>query len=132
MEFPKADPAYVLLYDAAFPEDPRAQKRKMFGCPCGFANDHMFSGVFAASIFVRLDEGRRAETGWPSFAPMGDRPMREYVVVPPDVAKDRKKLQKILAEGMKYALGLPPKKKPKKSTAPAAKPTPSRSVKKKR
>ena len=68
---------------------PGAQVRKMFGYPAGFVNGQMFTGIFASDWFVRLPDAERDElaaAGGTPFAPMPGRPMREYLVLPPDTA----------------------------------------------
>ncbi len=51
----------------------------------------MFTGIFASSWFVRLPDDERAElaaAGGTPFEPMPGRPMREYMVMPPETAAD--------------------------------------------
>jgi hypothetical protein len=47
----------------------------------------VFAGTFGTHVFARLDEPSRAELlalpGAAVFAPMKDRPMKEYVQLPP-------------------------------------------------
>ena len=41
-----ARPAVVAAYEAALPDDPRVERKKMFGMPCAFVNRQMFFGTF--------------------------------------------------------------------------------------
>jgi TfoX/Sxy family transcriptional regulator of competence genes len=114
MQFKKPNPALVELFQRLLPETGGAG-RTMFGCPCGFLGGNMFMGLFADQLFLRLAEPDRAkllaEEGAAPFDPMGGRPMREYVVVPPawlegDADDD---LRWWIAKSVRYAKTLPPK-----------------------
>jgi hypothetical protein len=78
-------PALVELFEKLLPET-GGERRRMFGCPCGFIRGNMFTGLFEDKLFVRLAPADHAallaEEGAEPFDPMGGRPMREYVVVP--------------------------------------------------
>jgi len=39
----------IALFYAALPEDPRVERRKMFGYPCAFVGGNLFSGLHADS-----------------------------------------------------------------------------------
>ena len=93
---------------------PGAQVRKMFGYPAGFVNGQMFTGIFASSWFVRLPDAERDElaaAGGTPFAPMPGRPMREYLVLPPETAADPAAAEPWLDRALAYVEQLPPKKK---------------------
>jgi TfoX/Sxy family transcriptional regulator of competence genes len=91
-----------------------ATVRKMFGYPAGFANGHMFTGIFASSWFVRLPDGSRTElasAGGTEFAPMPGRPMREYLVLPDALAADADAAMPWVMRALEYTQQLPPKAK---------------------
>ena len=93
---------------------PGAQVRKMFGYPAGFANGHMFTGLFADDWFVRLPDDGRAElaaTGGTTFEPMPGRPMREYIVMPPHIAEHARSAEPWVSRALDHVLGMPPKVK---------------------
>ena len=93
---------------------PGAQVRKMFGYPAGFVNGQLFTGLFAASWFVRLPDDERGElaaAGGTPFAPMPGRPMREYLVMPAAIAGDPTAVEPWLGRALAYVEQLPPKKK---------------------
>lgn len=79
----KPTPAALSAFDAAFPQDTRALRKKMFGMPAGFVNGNMFLGVFADGVVFRLPEPRiralSAEAGVAHFEPMPGRPWKEYI-----------------------------------------------------
>lgn len=114
VKFEKSPPWLVELFGDALAATP-GERRQMFGYPCGFLNGQLFCGLFASSMFVRLGEGDRAELlateGARVFDPMGGRPMREYVVVPPALLDDAEALRKWLSRAAVYASALPPRKK---------------------
>jgi len=111
MPWQKPSPDLVDRYLAALSEDPRVERRRMFGLPCAFTGGNMFSGVHEAHVIVRLSESRRADviaSGGAPFTPMG-RPMKEYVVLPDDATADRARLAPWLVEALDHTATLPPK-----------------------
>jgi TfoX/Sxy family transcriptional regulator of competence genes len=88
----------------------------MFGCPIAVVNGNMFAGVHSNEINVRLAEADRARClaenrGARIFSPMKGMEMKEYVVLPPQVANDGRKLAGWIKKGFEFASSLPPKKK---------------------
>lgn len=128
----KSPSALIEFFDKALPDDPRVERRRMFGYPCAFVNGQLFTGLHQDSMIVRLGEAERAEllreAGAAIFEPMAGRAMREYVVLPPDMTARSAKAW--VARGLAYAAALPAKKKPAKKTtvkkAPAKKPSPAK------
>jgi TfoX/Sxy family transcriptional regulator of competence genes len=94
---------------------PPATPRKMFGFPAAFVNGNMFMGLHQEDMVLRLPEDARTEllktSGARIFEPMPGRPMREYVVVPPALLKDRGKLTAWARKALEYGSSLPPKSK---------------------
>jgi TfoX/Sxy family transcriptional regulator of competence genes len=121
----KAPPSMVTLFDEVLPRAPEVERRKMFGYPAGFANGHMFMGLFQEYLVLRLDTAdREAFLKLPEaeqFEPMPGRPMREYVVVTPSLTEEVDELRPWIKRSLRFVLSLPPKEaKPK--TAKATKP----------
>jgi len=119
MSMPRADADTRVYFDSVLPDSPEILVRPMFGNLAGFVNGNMFTGIFGATVFVRLPETDRDELlkleGAAPFEPMAGRPMREYVVLPeawrqnPDHARDW------LTRSFNWAATLPVKEpKPKK------------------
>ena len=50
MKMDKSSPALEQTFADAFPDDPRAERRKMFGYAAGFVNGKHFGGLFADQI----------------------------------------------------------------------------------
>jgi TfoX/Sxy family transcriptional regulator of competence genes len=119
----KISPEQAARFEAALPDEPSLERRSMFGCPIAVVNGNMFTGVHSDEINVRLAEADRARfladyKGARIFSPMKGMEMKEYVVVPPSVAKDSKLLASWIRKGFEFASSLPPKKsKPKKVKA---------------
>ncbi|MBI4493066.1 MAG: TfoX/Sxy family protein [Chloroflexi bacterium] len=113
MKWEKAPESLVQTFDAALPEDARVERRKMFGYPCAFVGGNMFAGLHEARLIVRLPEEARetllALEGACSFEPMAGRPMREYVVVPPQVVADPAALREWVGQAFTYGSTLAPK-----------------------
>jgi TfoX/Sxy family transcriptional regulator of competence genes len=109
----KSPPELVATFDAAIKGKPDIERRQMFGYPCAFLNRNMLTGLFQDRMIVRLSEADRAkaigELGAQPFAP-GGRPMREYVVLPPDIVADGRKLGSWLKRAIAYVETLPAKK----------------------
>jgi TfoX/Sxy family transcriptional regulator of competence genes len=113
-EWEKAPAELAERFTAAVTGMPGAQVRKMFGYPAGFANGHLFTGLFASSWFVRLPDDQRAElaaAGGTPFEPMPGRPMRDYLVLPPELAGDADAVEPWVARALAHAQQFPPKVK---------------------
>ncbi len=65
-----------------------AQKTKMFGMPSLKSDGKAFAGFFRDAMIFKLGELARSEalalSGAKHFDPMGGRPMKEWVEVPPE------------------------------------------------
>ncbi len=113
----KSPPALIARFDAALTVDGRIERRQMFGFPCAFLNGNMLTGLFQDGMTVRLSEADRTKAmagpGATIFEPMKGRPMREYVVLPPAIVADSRKLRAWLRRAITHVDTLPPKK-PKK------------------
>jgi len=56
----KSPPALVDAFAAALPDDPRVERRSMFGYPAAFANGQLFTGLHQSDLMVRLGDTDRA------------------------------------------------------------------------
>jgi len=117
MKWKPAPQALVDRFSEIVPDDPRIERRKMFGYPCAFAGGNMFMGLFQDQLILRLGAADRAEMvsreGALPFQPMG-RPMREYVSVPPALIADDGRIGAWIKRSFAWAASLPgkaPKKK---------------------
>lgn len=125
MAWRKSPSELVEAFQRALPDDPRAERRTMFGYPCSFVNGNMYTGLHQESMVVRLPPEAREELlkvpGAAPFIPMPGRPMKEYVAVPPAMLQKPKDLKAWVARAFEYAASLPakePKKKAAKKTVP--------------
>jgi len=125
MAWEKSSPQLIESFDAALPDDPRVERRQMFGFPCAFVQGQMFCGLFQQELHVRLGGTEHARAlalpGARVFSPMTGRPMREYVSLPPAVVGKPKELKAWLALGLEFAAALPPKPAKKAVKKKAAK-----------
>ena len=124
MKWRPSPPDLLETFDEVAPPPP-VVRRKMFGYPAAFVNGNMFLGLFQDQMIVRLPEQAREDLirkGGALFEPMPGRPMREYVVVPPELLGDSKGLSSWVAKALAYGRELPPKDAKKKSGKSA--PTP--------
>jgi TfoX/Sxy family transcriptional regulator of competence genes len=106
-------------FEEAFPDDPRAERRKMFGFPSGVVNGNMFGGLFEQFVVLRLAQPDLQtivdEYGARPFEPMG-RPMKGYVTVPPSIVDEPQRLREWVQRAFEFSASLPPKeKKPPKA-----------------
>ena len=89
--------------------------KPMFGYPCYWTGGNMFFATHQDYMILRLSEEDRAAflaiSGAHQFEPMAGRPMREYVVVPPELVDDRGALQDWVRKAYGYTTSLPPKEK---------------------
>jgi TfoX/Sxy family transcriptional regulator of competence genes len=109
----KATEEMVALFDSVVPAHPAVARRKMFGYPAGFANGHLFMGLFEDRLFLRLGEPER-ETFLGTFAatlfePMPGRAMRDYVIAPRQVLEKPDVLRRWCGRALDHALSLPAK-----------------------
>jgi TfoX/Sxy family transcriptional regulator of competence genes len=121
----KSPPELEQTFEAAFPADPRAQRKKMFGFSAGFVNGNMFGGLFEDQVVLRLSPADRQtlsdEHGAEPFMPMG-RPMTGYLLVPASVLSEPDRLRDWVARAFAFAAALPAKApKPRAATAPKPK-----------
>jgi TfoX/Sxy family transcriptional regulator of competence genes len=109
----KSPESLVQLFDRVVRNDPAVERRKMFGYPCAFVNGNMFTGLFGKEMFVRLAAEERlsliGEQGAEPFEPMPGRPMKDYVVVPPDLMTREAAVIKLVARSLTFAMSLAPK-----------------------
>ena len=110
-------PTQVALdaFDAAFPSDERAERKKMFGMPAGFVNGNMFFGVFGNGLVLRLPADRRAALrevdGVGAFEPIEGRPWKEYVHVDATTWGGATETADWAVEAIAHTAKMPPKKK---------------------
>ena len=113
MKLRKSPEELVAMFDEAMPGPPAA-KRKMFGFPAGFVNGNMFMGLFEDRMILRLPPALREELiqihGGKPFAPMAGRVMKEYVVLPEALIRDREQLSSWVGKALVYGESLEPKK----------------------
>lgn len=111
----KPTPAALDAFEAAFPDDPTAARRKMFGMPAGFANGNMFFGEFYDGVVQRLPQHRREalleSEGVSPFEPMQNRPWKAYVHVSAVRWARRAELTGWVREALEHTAQMPPKKK---------------------
>jgi TfoX/Sxy family transcriptional regulator of competence genes len=124
MKMQKSHPELEKVFEEVFPDDPRAERRKMFGFPSGVVNGNMFGGLFEQYVVLRLgaDDLQVIVTdyGAQRFEPMG-RPMTGFVTVPSAIVEEPQRLREWLQRAFEYAAALPPKeKKPPKARKTAA------------
>jgi hypothetical protein len=118
MKWKKANSEKMALFDSLLPDNPRLEKRKLFGYPCAFTNGNMFCGMHGDHIVVRLPQARRDELvkkGWTQNEPTLGYIMKEYLVIPETALKEKKTARAVLAESFEYVFKLAPKKRIGKS-----------------
>jgi hypothetical protein len=54
MAWMKTPRGLVDLFDESMPDDPRLERRRMFGCPCVFVNGNMCAGLIEDRMIARL------------------------------------------------------------------------------
>jgi hypothetical protein len=112
----EASPTAIAAYEAALPDDPGIERKKMFGCPCAFVNRQMFFGTFDDSLVARVGPDRVEELvgkpGITGFTPTeGKAAWRDYVRLD---GSDPALSKALAAEALEWAAKLPAKAKPPK------------------
>src|SRR5258708_17944799 len=114
MKMQNSPPELESIFEAAFPDDPRAERRKMFGFPSGVVNGNMFGGLFEQYVILRLGAADLKlivnDYGAQPFEPMG-RPMKGYVTVPPAIVGEPQRLREWVQRAFEFGATLPPKEK---------------------
>lgn len=127
MTWRKSPEQLVETFLAALPDDPRIERRKMFGYPCAFVNGNMFTGLHQENLIVRLgEEDRRTlveKEGAHIFAPFPGRLMKEYVSLPEELITTPRTLQAWLRLSLEHTASLPPKGAKKAASSGTAKKT---------
>ncbi len=119
--------ATIAAYESALPDDPRIERKKMFGSPCAFVNRQMFFGTFETSIVARIGPARVAtmagQPGMRVFTPSEGKVWSDYLQLDP--AADPQVLTDLASESLSWAAALPQnmkwsKRKGKRVKIPAA------------
>src|SRR5205809_416476 len=107
----KSPPELEARFAKLVPEDPRVERRRMFGYPSAFAGGNLFMGLFQDRMFLRLGDDARGEIlklpGASLFEPMAGRPMRSYVVLPEALLEDNTAMRGWIARSLHHAATLP-------------------------
>jgi hypothetical protein len=111
-KFAKSPPELVDRFDDLAALVPDASRRQMFGYPTCVLAGNMFMGLHEDRLILRLSEEDRRSLidghGARIFEPMPGRPMKEYVVVPPELVHDDA-VGEWVARAHVHARSLPPK-----------------------
>ncbi len=108
----KSPETLVATFGEVVPDDPRVERRQMFGYPCAFVNGNMFMGLHQENLLVRLPDAERAallDEGGAVFEPLPGRPMREYVTLPAGLLAVPAAIRPWAERALDYAAALPPK-----------------------
>ena len=113
--FEKSPAALIEMFNETMAGFPQVTLRRTFGYPCAYINGHMAVGLFADTFFLRLSPMDEAEflklEDATSFAPMVNRPMKGYVIVPYKILGDIQQLGNWIARSLEFVSILPPKEK---------------------
>jgi TfoX/Sxy family transcriptional regulator of competence genes len=127
MSWKKSTAAMIERFDRLLPDDPRVERRMMFGCPMAVANGNLFLGLHENRFLIRLGDNDRAafvkEFKAKAFEPMPGRKSSATLVVPERVAAAPAALRSWCAKALSHALSLPPKKKKERKKAAAGRKT---------
>jgi len=115
----KVSPEFLASFEELVEVVPEAQRKLVFGCPTCLVGGHMFFGVHATGLFVRLAaEAAAAELcgiGGRPFEPMAGRPMGGFYTLPAGLSGTEQWVRR----SYEYACTLPTKKP---RSAPAGRP----------
>jgi TfoX/Sxy family transcriptional regulator of competence genes len=109
----KSPPELVAAFAALVERRPELTARNMFGYPAAFVGGHLTTCLHGHRWIVRLDDEARAELlgqpGAARFEPMPGRPMKEYVVLPAELAADPSAPDAWVDRAIAHVRTLPPK-----------------------
>jgi len=113
MAWLKSPPALIARFDQLLPDDPRVERRKMFGYPAAFVNGRMFAGLHQGDLVLKLAADDRAllQRGGHArpFEPMPGRPMGDFVAVRGEDIPDGPVMAAWVAQAFAQVAALPPK-----------------------
>ena len=112
MQIPKPTEDEKAAFLALVPDRPDVVVKPMFGNLGAFVNGNMFMGTFGASIGLKLaDEDRESLLAVQGSGPFGpeQRPMGDYVSLPPTWRTPTKKTTAWIARSLDYMAAQPPK-----------------------
>jgi TfoX/Sxy family transcriptional regulator of competence genes len=126
MSWGKSSAERIALFERLLGDNPKVERRKMFGFPMGLANGNHFVGLHQDRILLRLAPSDEAvfmqAFDAQFFEPFPGRKSRQTLVVPDRVAADPVLLRQWFEKALAYASSLPAKKaKPVKKTPKKAK-----------
>lgn len=110
----KSDAALAERFARVLDRYPEVERRKMFGYPAAFIGGNMVTGLHQQNWIVRLREAEQDEAraaGASTFDPMGGRPMKNYVALPPEILEDEDAVAGWVKRAIEHGRTLPPKKK---------------------
>jgi TfoX/Sxy family transcriptional regulator of competence genes len=116
MKFVAAPPELIALFNAVIPVDTshRIEPKKTLGYPSCFIGGHMFMGLFADKMMLRLSPEDREELigkGGAVFEPVPGKVQKDYVTVPASVLESQTALLDWVHRALVYTSSLPPREK---------------------
>ena len=103
----------VTAYETALPDDPRVERKRMFGTPCAFVNRQMFFGTFEDTLVARVGPDRvnvlADQPGMRVFTPSPGKIWNDYLQL--DATADPQLLAELATEALTWAAALPRKVK---------------------
>jgi hypothetical protein len=114
MSWGKSSAEKIALFERLLGDNPKVERRTMFGFPMGLANGNHFVGLHEDRFLLRLAPSDHAvfikAFDAPFFEPFPGRKSRQTLVVPARVAADPALLGQWFEKALAHALSLPAKK----------------------
>lgn len=124
MAWQKSPAALIARFDELLPDDPRVERRKMFGYPAAFVNGRLFAGLHQSDLVLKLPAEDRAllQAGGHAraFQPMPGRAMGDFVAVAGDSLPPGPVMAAWVARALQHVAALPPKPPGKRARRGAA------------
>ncbi len=122
MGFKKSPPDLIARFEAALPQSPLVEPKKMFGYPAAFVHGHFFAGLHEENAVIRLPEALWKKlpdlAQAAGFDPMRTgKVMKDWLVIPATVVAQPKRLAALLEAALALVSTLPPKTKKKTKRA---------------
>src|SRR5438094_4408430 len=110
-QMPKASTDAVARFAELVPDDPRIQRKQMFGYPCAVVGGNMFMSLHGDELVLRMGESMVAELaqrdGCKVFEAMAGRQMKAYLAVAPRLQSNEPLMREWASQAFEYTAALP-------------------------
>jgi TfoX/Sxy family transcriptional regulator of competence genes len=122
MAWQKSPAALIARFDGMVPDDPRVERRKMFGYPAAFVNGRLFAGLHQSDLVLKLPAADRAllqaHGHARAFEPLPGRAMGDFVALRGDALPGPEVMNAWMTRALDHVAALPPKAARRRTALP--------------